>query len=36
MGNIFSRLNMLNPNANDEEVTEIVHNYKFPPKSGEF
>jgi hypothetical protein len=33
MGVIFSRLNQLN-NNNAVEETEIINNYKYPPKSG--
>lgn len=33
MGVIFSRLNQLN-NNNAVEETEVVNNYKYPPKSG--
>lgn len=34
MGVIFSRLNQLN-NNNAVEETEIINNYKYPPKSGQ-
>ncbi|CAG9808266.1 unnamed protein product [Chironomus riparius] len=35
MGVIFSRLNQLN-NNNAVEETEIINNYKYPPKSGNY